>query len=295
MRRAPNRGWLVPALLALAGCATAQPPKPLLWKISDKDNDVYLLGSFHALKPADYPVASSVTAAFDDAEKLAFEISPAEMLSPDLSKKMMAAAALPAGKTLQQSVPPRTWERLQRYATKQQLPLQGFERLEPWFMSLVISLREMASHGYSPAQGLDQHFIALAAKAAKPATGLETADEQIAALDSMSPAEQEQSLLEALDGSESDKSRIDLVHSHWRAGDEKALETMMTTEFKRDYAKLYQRINVARNQAWLPKVRAMLDKETGDDVLVIVGSLHLLGEDGLVSQLKARGYRVQRL
>lgn len=285
----------MPVLLALAGCASAQPPKPLLWKVSDKDNDVYLLGSFHALKPSDYPVAASVSAAFADAERLAFEIAPAEMLSPELPKKMMAAAALPPGKTLQQSIPASTWARLQRYAQKQQLPLEGFQHMEPWFMSLVISLREMALHDYSPAQGLDQHFIALAAKAGKPATGLETADEQIAALDSMTPAEQQQSLSESLDGTESPESRLDLIHAQWRSGDEKAMEAMMTTEFKRDYAQLYQRINVARNQAWLPKVQAMLDAENDADVLVIVGSLHLLGNDGLVSQLKARGYRVTRL
>jgi uncharacterized protein YbaP (TraB family) len=36
------------------------PPRPLLWKVSDQDNDLYLLGSFHALKPSDYPVAPAV-------------------------------------------------------------------------------------------------------------------------------------------------------------------------------------------------------------------------------------------
>jgi hypothetical protein len=39
----------------------------------------------------------------------------------------------------------------------------------------------------------------------------------------------------------------------------------------------------------------MLDGQSRDDTLVVVGSMHLLGVDGLVSQLKASGYRVERL
>jgi hypothetical protein len=45
-----------PAAPKPAGSAGYHPPKPLLWKVSDGDNDLYLLGSFHALKPSDYPV-----------------------------------------------------------------------------------------------------------------------------------------------------------------------------------------------------------------------------------------------
>jgi uncharacterized protein YbaP (TraB family) len=39
----------------------------------------------------------------------------------------------------------------------------------------------------------------------------------------------------------------------------------------------------------------MLDDSHGDDALVVVGTMHLLGPDGVVSQLRALGYKVQRL
>ena len=72
---------IVALLLALAGpgCAQAEPPRPLLWKVSDADNSLYLLGSFHLLREGDYPLAASTDAAFEDAEKLVFELTPAEM------------------------------------------------------------------------------------------------------------------------------------------------------------------------------------------------------------------------
>jgi uncharacterized protein len=39
----------------------------------------------------------------------------------------------------------------------------------------------------------------------------------------------------------------------------------------------------------------MLDGETSDDTLVVVGALHLLGEDGVVEKLRAKGYTVERV
>jgi len=105
------------AFLLLAGaCALARdatPPRPLLWKVSDGDNSIYLLGSFHALKPSDYPLAASVDAAFADAESVAFEVSPEEMNSPALAQQMLGAAQIGDGATLQGTVDARTWQRLQ--------------------------------------------------------------------------------------------------------------------------------------------------------------------------------------
>jgi uncharacterized protein YbaP (TraB family) len=282
-------------LLISGACAAQSPPKPLLWKLSDGDNSIYLLGSFHALKPADYPVAPSVNAAFADAEAVVFEISPQEMASPDLFGKMVSAARLPAGQTLEQSMPAASWQRLQDYARRRGMSLDGFQATEPWFVAMVISLREMAAVGFDPSIGLDAYLGERAAKAGKPTAGLETAEQQIAALDSMTPAEQQQSLSETLDEAQDPQGKIDALHALWRRGDAAAMEVTMAAELQRKYAKLYKRINVDRNQAWLPKLRAMLDQETSDDTLVVVGSLHLLGPDGLVRQLAGHGYKLERL
>lgn len=59
---------LAPAALAATPAATA--PVPLLWIVSDADNAVYLLGSFHLLRPDDYPWSGDVDAAFADAESV---------------------------------------------------------------------------------------------------------------------------------------------------------------------------------------------------------------------------------
>ena len=284
-----------PAPAAAPAAAGATPPRPLLWKVSDSDNSVYLLGSFHALKPSDYPLAPSVDAAFADAELVGFEVAPEEMTSPALGMAMMQAAIYPDGQSLRGVLDDRTWTRLDAYARKRGLPIENFDRLEPWFVSLMISMGEMVRIGYDPAQGLDQHLIARTASSGKKTMGLETGADQIAVLDGMGLAEQRQSLSESLDDAEQFKGHMDELHALWRRGDANGLEKLLAADFRVKYPALYRRINVDRNRAWTPKLAALLDGSRSDDALIVVGAMHLLGTDGVVSQLKARGYRVERL
>jgi uncharacterized protein YbaP (TraB family) len=47
-----------------------------------------------------------------------------------------------------------------------------------------------------------------------------------------------------------------------------------------------------RNLAWMPPIEGLLAGDS--DTMVVVGSLHLVGEDGLVNLLRKRGYRVEQ-
>jgi len=289
-----------PAIAALllasaAGFASAQPPKPLLWKVSDADNSIYLLGSFHLLKASDYPLAASTYAALEDAERVVFELSPAEMNDPALGQKMGAAATRTDGKTLQQSLPEATWKDLAAYTAKRSIPIANFQPFEAWFISLMVSVTEMQALGLNPELGLDKHFAQRAVAAGKPVMGLETGDQQIALFDGMDEKEQLQALQDTLSEVGNIESEITKMHDLWRSGDGDALFAATGVEMKAEYPALYQRINVERNQAWLPRLSGMLDDSASDDTLVVVGALHLLGDDGVVAMLKAKGYTVERL
>ncbi|MBW8369119.1 MAG: TraB/GumN family protein [Arenimonas sp.] len=283
-------------LLATTACAVhAEPPTPLLWKVSDADNSIYLLGSFHLLKDSDYPLADSTYDALADAEHVVFELSPAEMNDPALGQKMGVAAMRTDGKTLQQSLPEETWEQLSAYTAKRNIPVANFQPYEAWFISLMVSITEMQLVGLDPEKGLDKHFAERAIKAGKPVSGLETGDQQIALFDGMDEKEQLQALQDTLAEVANIESEIDKMHALWRAGDGEGLFAATAADMKREYPALYQRVNVERNQAWLPRLAAMLDDSSSDDTLVVVGAMHLLGDDGVVAMLKAKGYRVERL
>ena len=303
-----NRWATVALLMALAGCprpgtdgaaeaeaSAASPPVPLLWKVSDADNSVYLMGSFHLLKPDDYPLAESAESAFADAEHVVFELSPAEMADPALGQKMMQAALLPPDQPLQAQLSPETFARLEAWAARRSQPIAALQRFEPWYVGLVVGVTEMQALGLSPEHGLDKHFAGRATEAGKAVAGLERVDDQIALFDSLDPALQRQSLEETLAEVEAMEQRVAQMHALWRAGDGEGLYALTGAEMKAEYPALYERMNTARNLAWLPRVKAMLDAQAEDDALVVVGALHLLGEDGLVDLLEAEGYTVERL
>ncbi len=320
-------------------------PVPLLWKVSDADNAVYLLGSFHMLKPDDYPLSNDVNVAFADVSSVVFEMPPDEMASPQLGVQMAQAALRTDGTTLDSQLPPATraklaaWQaanaaRLQASGLTPQA-LQGFE---PWFVGLLVTITEMSGKGLQPALGLDRHFMDAAASAGKRTGGLESGAQQIAFLDGMSAKEQVQMLDEAVSipapvaapaamaapttadapagsaavpapvaspststAAPSDAPAIapppsvESLHASWRAGDADGLWNGMGQQLRLSYPDLYRRINVERNDAWLPKVESMLSASGTDDTLVVVGALHLLGSDGLVDKLRARGYAVERI
>jgi uncharacterized protein len=287
---------------APAASAAKAPPVPLLWKVSDADNEIYLLGSFHLLHPEDYPLSKDVDDAFADAEALMFELSPKEMASPELGMLMGRAALRSDGTRLDSDLTPEQTRKLEAWGQanagelqKVGMQPQMLQLFEPWFVALMISLTEMTKMGLNPELGLDKHLADRAVAADKPAEGLETGAEQVAFLDGMDKTEQLQSLDEAIQ--ESDNAREDSrkLHDAWRNGDADFLWREMALQLRSDYPRLYQRINVARNDAWVPKIEARLKQPGKDDTLVVVGALHLLGEDGVVEKLRARGYKVDRL
>lgn len=305
--RARLAGWWGGALLVLAlwsgvvasgwargtADAPAGPPVPLLWKVDGKGGTLYLLGSFHVLKPSDYPLSPEVMQAFAKADRLLFELPPAEAQSPQLAGRMLQVARRTDGRTLQDALDARTWQALSAYARRHGMSLEALQPLKPWFVALSISLAEMARQGMDPNAGLDHYLMQQAQSRGKPADGLERAEEQLTLLDGMTLTEQQQLLEEALDEAET-TDQLRRLHAAWRNGDVQTLTTQMAEDMRRQYPALYQDINVERNARWVPRLENQLGKGSGT-TLVVVGALHLLGNDGVVERLRARGYHVERI
>lgn len=293
-------------LLALALCAllipaahAAEPAqeakRPLLWKVSDADNAVYLLGSFHLLKAEDYPLPEEVDRAFDDSASLLFEVDPAAMTSPESVAVMQKYMAYEDGKSLSTVLPKATLERLGTLISASGSNVQALEHSEPWAVSLGLVLGITQAMGFRPELGLDRKLMARAGEAGKPATGLETVEDQMKAMDSVPYAEQAQGMDEFLTDPQKAIREMTNMHAWWRAGDVAKLDSGMRAEMVRKTPESYRLLDVERNRAWMPQVEKRLTESKKDNTLVVVGALHLLGSDGLVEQLKAKGYKVERV
>jgi len=66
----------------------------------------------------------------------------------------------------------------------------------------------------------------------------------------------------------------------------------MEDEFRKERARspaLYDELLGARNRRWLPQIEALLDDDR--NYLVVVGTLHFVGRDGLLELLKRAGHK----
>lgn len=279
---------------ALAATAKAS-PVPLLWKVSDADNAVYLLGSFHLLKADDYPVSADIDRAFAEADKVVFEVPPEEMLDPAMAQKFLAAAGFADGRTLSQVLPGAMREKFNRILAQRGASIAQFDAYEPWFVSLSLMLGISQQMGFRPDQGLDQYLMQQARAGGKPTGGLESIDTQLQVLDSTPLDEQIVSLKEFLDKPTDMPGMLSDLHGAWRDGDVARLDKLTREEMWEKTPQTYRIVNVERNDAWVPQLQQMLDGQKSGDTLVVVGALHLLGSDGVIEKLRAKGYKVERV
>lgn len=285
-----------PAAASSASAAPAKaPPLPLLWKVSDQDNAVYLLGSFHLLKADDYPLSPDIDQAFGAASRVVFEVPPEQMLDPATGQKFMAAAGYDDGRTLSQVLPAALREKFNRILAQRGASIAQFEGFEPWFVNLSLLLGVSQSMGFSADHGLDQHLMQQALATGKPTGGLESMDVQLRVLDASPMPEQIAALKDFLDRPQEMPGQLSDLHAAWRDGDIARLDTLARVEMREKTPETYRIVNVERNDSWVPQIQKMLDGVKKDQTLVVVGALHLLGDDGVVEKLRGKGYQVERV
>jgi hypothetical protein len=107
---------------------------------------------------------------------------------------------------------------------------------------------------------------------------------------------QEQLLLVVMLDSERERSQLGPMVTAWRTGDTDTLFKLSYEEplrlfptLKPVLAKLYDE----RNDAMTQKIEAFL--KTSKTYFVAVGAGHLVGERGIVSQLRAKNYKAEQL
>jgi uncharacterized protein YbaP (TraB family) len=239
-------------------------------------------------------VSSDIDQVFADAQKVVFEVPPAELTDPALALKMQQMAGFADGRTLKQVLPEDVRERMGQVLGAEQLA--QMDAMEPWFINLGLLIGISQKLGFQPEQGLDMHIARQAEAAKKPVSGLETADQQLQVLDSAPMDEQIAGLRDFFNKPGEVPKLLQETHAAWRNADVARLEALVINEVRKETPVTYRIINVERNDAWVPKLQQMLDGATeGNDTLVVVGAMHLIGADGVVEKLRAKGYQVERI
>jgi uncharacterized protein YbaP (TraB family) len=214
-----------------------------------------------------------------------------EMLSPDAQMQMLGRGMLPAGQTLDQVLSAPTRALVNKAVEELGIPSAALQLMKPWMAALSLDALEWQKAGFDADLGLDKHFYDTATRDGKPIEGLETTQYQLSLFDGMSMEQQDRLLAETLKELNTEQANLSAAALAWKTGDAPTLERIALEDMRSDPA-LYQRLLVDRNRNWLPKIEALFSRPKPS--LVVVGAAHLIGPDGLLQMLRARGYAIEQ-
>jgi uncharacterized protein YbaP (TraB family) len=265
---------------------------PAAWHVSGEDSELWLLGSIHYLRERDYPLPPRVDELYQLADTLVMELDLDDLDLLAAQASFMEAGILPASGTLRAVLDPEVYDLTEARAAELGLPLMLLERLEPWLVALTLMDLGMNRLGYQASQGLEQYLVRRSLTDGKEILGLETLDDQIGIFDSLSWADQEALLLLTLTDLQTAEAEMTTLLDAWRDGNLDELAAELTADFD-ELPELQTALVSSRNRRWAAKLEALL--EGSGRYLVVVGALHLVGEDSVIELLSARGFDVVRV
>ena len=262
-----------------------------IWKIESDSNTVYLMGSIHFLKEADYPLDDRYDQCFEDAENVVFELNFDSTQTPAFQQYTVMKAFYPQGETFQGSVSDSTYSLVKNELLELGMPIEKLNAFQPWFIAITMLSLHLQKIGFDPRLGVDMHFFERAKESQKNIIGLETPEYQLDLLSTLGGEDQENFIIQTIDQFDEMESGFQELVDAWEVGDLEKLNKLLNEGFE-EYPALKQFLLIDRNYNWLNDVIGYI--KDNEDYLIIVGSGHLAGEEGLVELLEAKGYSVER-
>ncbi len=278
------------ALLALLFfcCPQAAPAGEgglFLWQARSDTATVYLLGSMHAAKADIYPLDQAILKAWQDSPALVVEVNLDTVDMGALQQKLLSRGMYGVDESLKASVSKETWDLLERYLESRGLNTAGFGSMKPWFLSMVLTVTEMARAGYQEQFGIDRHFLDLAGEQGKPVYELESGDYQLELLSGFDDKMQELFLVSTLLEMKEFPRLMGEMVTAWTSGDTDAMERLVSESAKEDkrLEVVLEKLVYLRNEAMTQKVAGYLHE--GQSCFVVVGAAHLVGQRGIIDLL----------
>lgn len=263
----------------------------LCWRItgSGLKQPSYLYGTMHVSDKRVFNFGEKVIKAFDASKAYAMELDPDKMLNPAVALSLI----MKDGSRISQMLPDsdfRFADSVVKASTGFSLAL--FDKVEP---VLVTALLEEGSMGMATSdtanmsEEMDLYFYRKAKSQKKKQIGIETVDEQIAALHTLSYQEQADQLKDAIEQMRHPEGATDKdLLKYYIDQDLDSLLSMSDDAKMPD--KFYKALVTDRNIRMADRIAEFVKKQP---TFIAIGALHLPGEGGVIELLRRKGYTVE--
>lgn len=286
-------------LLALGACSEAPDnttrgpgegarPSPLFYEIARDDGAVHgwMLGTIHALPAGTEWRTAAIMDAAAAADVLIVEVAGLDDPKA-MARIFRQLATTPGLPPLSERVAPEHHARLDELAAEAGLSPRQQRQTKSWAAGLILA--RVTAEG-DPANGVDRAM--LRSFAGRPVRELEGAQAQLGIFDALPEVDQRALLTAVIRTSDTASSEAARLRDAWLVGDARALEAATRTGLLAEPA-LRLALYTQRNQRWLGQLDAAL--QGPNRPLIAVGAAHLVGPEGLVALLEARGWRLNRV
>ena len=292
-------GLIASAIVAFAFCANAQ----LLWKISGNglEKPSYVFGTHHVAPASMLDSIPGFNQAITSCDAVYGEVEKEGLVGAETQQKMLAMITAPADSTLSTVLDAKTIAAIDSIFKDFSGGMAGAAQLEamkPAFvetqLTLIATMKLFPT--FNPAEQIDISVQTRAAQLGKPTAGFESADFQLDSLYGAPSSLQARDLTKTVTNfHKTQQSSLTLADSY-KHQDLNALYSAMMKELdEEDYSPeeknaRFEKIFTSRNKNWVEKLITLMPQQS---ILVVVGSGHLPGDDGLLDLLKRKGYTVE--
>ena len=261
-----------------------------IWRLSKDGRVSYLYGTIHAARSEWMFPGPTLVDALQESDTLALEL---DVLDPDVQRRLVESIVAHRSEPL----PAALVRRIDRQIKAQCVDAVAFATFAPEFQVASLSVMAARRDGLDPANAIDLVLAAVARQLGKPVASLETPELQIQALLMPTQAETIEFVKSGLDDLESGRIRpmLKRMAKVWTDGDYAELSR---------YERWCDCMNTAAERAAMkrllddrnPAIAAAIDNlhSSGQRVFAAVGSLHMIGPNGLPALLSKRGYKVEQ-
>ncbi|MDW8296341.1 MAG: TraB/GumN family protein [Raineya sp.] len=272
----------------------------VFWEISGNELPApsYLFGTHHL-----YPADSIKKNDFIKEKIKECKVVVGELVMDNLMAHTMATMkySIMQDTTLQDLLGEKDYQRVDEYMKKNMgMGVAMFNRMRPMVLvQTITSQKAMQALGKENkissmdviSNNIDYHFQQYGKSIGKEIAGLETVEFQSKVLlHSIPLRRQAEMLLEAIEdkGSQSFETYKKL-NQFYQQQNLNELAKLSFSEMKKDE---YDNLLKKRNDAWMPQIEKIIREKSA---FFAVGALHLVGTDGIIYQLRQKGYSVKPL
>ena len=274
---------------------------PLMYEITKEGstNKIYLIGSIHFAQISKIEFPKYVMDAYTNSPYLACEFNILKFLREVDQTELTKDYYYTAPDSLDKHVSKESYDKIIKYfkdnlnLEEEQTKLYSLSFIEDYLTQTILGKTEIGN-----SEGVDQYFLEKAEKDGKNILEVESYEFQAGIEKSFPERIKELSIIDAIDNTEKGIEEMNELYKYWKEGNvEQLIDILINTDTegytKEDLALMEQynkKMLDERNVGMKEKLEEYFNNNY--TVFYMVGTAHLIGDNGIAKLLETDGYTV---